>query len=129
MKLYERLRELRHERQLKLKAVAQASGISVPYLSDIERGRTNPSLDTLQAIAQAYSITVHDLLYGVEFTEDSTVVSLPQGLGELVTDPQLGQQLTPDWVKTLAKIELRGQRPQTKMDWYEIFLHLRRILD
>lgn len=53
MKLCERLRELRSERDLRLKDVAARSGLSVPYLSDLERGRTNPSLDTLRVLSAA----------------------------------------------------------------------------
>ncbi|WP_102126016.1 helix-turn-helix domain-containing protein [Deinococcus planocerae] len=129
MQLHERLRELRTERSLRLKDIAENAGISVPYLSDLERGRTNPSLETLQTLAGAYGITVHDLLEGVEFYGGATEAALPKGLAELVADPVLGGQLTPDWVRTLTRIELRGRRPQAKGDWYEIYLHLRRILD
>ncbi|UBV45394.1 helix-turn-helix domain-containing protein (plasmid) [Deinococcus taeanensis] len=128
MKLCERLRELRQERGLRLKDVANVSGISVPYLSDLERGRTNPSLDTLQTLAAAYTITVHDLLESVEFYGSSTEGALPRGLADLLVDPALGPQITPDWIRTLSRIELRGQRPRSKGDWYEIFLHLKRIL-
>ncbi|MBB6100086.1 transcriptional regulator with XRE-family HTH domain [Deinobacterium chartae] len=129
MKLHERLRELRVERQLRLKDVAANAGISVPYLSDLERGRTNPSLETLQTLAGAYNITVHDLLESVEFYGNPTEGALPKGLADLQADPVLGSQLTPDWVRTLSRIELRGKRPRDKQDWYEIFLHLKRILD
>lgn len=129
MKLHERLRELRSERGLRLKDVAQLADISVPYLSDLERGRTNPSLETLQTLAGAYDITVHDLLESVEFYGSSTDGALPKGLADLMADPVLGPQLTPDWVRSLARIELRGKRPRDKGDWYEIFLHLKRILD
>ncbi len=129
MKLHERLRELRSERGLRLKDVAETASISVPYLSDLERGRTNPSLDTLQTLAGAYDITVHDLLEGVEFYGQNTEGAMPKGLADLVADPVLGGQITPDWVRTLARIELRGKRPRDKGDWYEIYLHLKRILD
>lgn len=129
MKLHERLRELRNERGLRLKDVAKVAKISVPYLSDLERGRTNPSLDTLQTLAVAYAITVHDLLQGVDFYGDHTEGGLPKGLADLVADPILGAHLTPDWIGTLSRIELRGKRPREKQDWYEIYLYLRRILD
>ena len=59
MKLHERLRELRSERGLRLKDVAEVADISVPYLSDLERGRTNPSLETLQTLAGWRSGSVH----------------------------------------------------------------------
>ena len=62
MKLHERLRELRSERGQRLKDVSEIAGISIPYLSDLERGRTNPSLETLQTLAAAYDLSVNDLL-------------------------------------------------------------------
>jgi transcriptional regulator with XRE-family HTH domain len=129
MKLHERLRELRQERGQRLKDVSEIAGISIPYLSDLERGRTNPSLETLQTLAAAYSISVHDLLMGVEFYGEATQQSLPKGLAELIGDPVLGQQITPDWVSSLSRIELRGKRPQTKEDWYDIYRNLKRILE
>lgn len=129
MKLHERLRELRQERGQRLKDVSEIAGISIPYLSDLERGRTNPSLDTLQTLAGAYGITVHDLLLSVEFYGEVSQQSLPKGLADLIADPVLGQQMTPDWISSLSRIELRGKRPQTKEDWYDIFRNLKRILE
>jgi XRE family transcriptional regulator, regulator of sulfur utilization len=129
MKLHERLRELRQERGQRLKDVSEIAGISIPYLSDLERGRTNPSLETLQTLAGAYSISVHDLLEPVEFYGEQTQSALPKGLAELVADPVLGAQISGDWVNSLSRIELRGKRPQTKEDWYDIYRNLKRILE
>jgi len=129
MQLHERLRELRSERKLRLIDVSERSGVSVPYLSDLERGRTNPSLETLQTLAGAYSLTVQDVLHGVEWYGDGSVEALPRGLQDLMDDPALGVQITPDWAKTLARIELRGKRPRDKGEWYEVFLYLRRIME
>lgn len=128
MELHERLRELRTERGLRLKDVAARADISVPYLSDLERGRTNPSLDTLITLARAYEITVHDLLASVNFYGEKTGSSLPQGLHELLIDPVLGTQIKPEWVETLNRVEHRGTRPKDKQEYYEMFLNLRRIL-
>lgn len=128
MKLHERLRELRQERGLRLKDVSEQAGISIPYLSDLERGRTNPSLETLQTLAAAHNVSVHDLLEPVEFYGEQTQAALPKGLADLVADPTLGAQITPDWVQSLSRIELRGRRPQSKEDWYDIYRNLKRIL-
>lgn len=134
MKLHERLRELRKTRNLRLRDVSPRAGISIPYLSDLERGRTNPSLDTLQTLAKAYEISLQDLLFGVDFYGEAGEGALPSGLAEL--EEQLKADLpverhgeAADWVKTLSRIEFRGQRPQTKDDWNEIYLHLRRIIN
>jgi XRE family transcriptional regulator, regulator of sulfur utilization len=129
MKLHERLRELRQERGQRLKDVSEIAGISIPYLSDLERGRTNPSLETLQTLANAYGISVADLLEPVEFYGDITTSALPKGLAELIADPALGKDLTADWISSLSRIELRGKRPQSKEDWYDIYRNLKRILD
>ena len=129
MKLHERLRELRQERGQRLKDVSEIAGISIPYLSDLERGRTNPSLETLQTLAGSYGISVHDLLEPVEFYGEQTESALPKGLAELVSDPVLGAQISGDWVNSLSRIELRGKRPQTKEDWYDIYRNLKRILE
>jgi XRE family transcriptional regulator, regulator of sulfur utilization len=129
MKLHERLRELRSERGQRLKDVSEIAGISIPYLSDLERGRTNPSLETLQTLAAAYDLSVNDLLAPVEFYGDASDSALPKGLADLLADPVLGGHITPDWVSSLSRIELRGKRPQTKEDWYDIYRNLKRILE
>jgi hypothetical protein len=54
---------------------------------------------------------------------------LPKGLAELMADPVLGKEISTEWRQTLARIEHRGKRPETKRDWYEVFLHLRRVLE
>jgi transcriptional regulator with XRE-family HTH domain len=129
MTLAERFRELRKERGWRLKDVAEVTGLSIPYLSDLERDRTNPSLETLRTLATAYGMTVHDLIGPVDFYGERTPAALPRGLAELLEDPALGAELTPDWVETLSRIELRGKRPESKHDWYEIYLHLKRVLE
>ncbi len=48
-----RLRELRTERQLTIRSLAEMSGLNVNTLSLIENGKTSPSVSTLQQIAQA----------------------------------------------------------------------------
>jgi transcriptional regulator with XRE-family HTH domain len=48
-----RLRELREERGLSIRALAEKSGLNVNTLSLIENGKTSPSVSTLQRIAIA----------------------------------------------------------------------------
>ena len=53
-----RLRELRTERGLSMRALARASGLSANALSMIERGRTSPSVSTLYKMSQAMGIPI-----------------------------------------------------------------------
>jgi transcriptional regulator with XRE-family HTH domain len=57
-----RVRARRQRRGWTLKDLAHHTGLSVPYLSDIERGNTNPTLETLTTLAAALEATVSDLL-------------------------------------------------------------------
>jgi transcriptional regulator with XRE-family HTH domain len=56
--------ELREERQdvgRTLADVAEAAGVSTQYLSEIERGRKEPSSEVLQAVAGALGLRLVDL--------------------------------------------------------------------
>ena len=53
-----RLRELRRQQALSLRALAEKSGLSANTLSLIENGKTSPSVATLQQIAIALSIPI-----------------------------------------------------------------------
>ncbi|MBD3349638.1 MAG: helix-turn-helix domain-containing protein [Candidatus Eisenbacteria bacterium] len=70
-----RLRIARFERNLTLKAVAGRCGMSATHISEIERGKTSPTIGALQRIAEALgertSYFVRD--------EDSPEVSLTKG--------------------------------------------------
>jgi XRE family transcriptional regulator, regulator of sulfur utilization len=128
MTLHERLKEMRKARDFTLKELAARTGLSVSYLSDLERGRTTPPLPTLDTLAVALDITVLDLLTGVDFAGEQTDAGLPPGLAELLDDPEYQPEITQDWVDLLGKIQLRGKRPQSKREWVELYLHLKRML-
>ena len=53
-----RLRELRQERNMSMRALARESGLSANALSMIERGRTSPSVSTLYKLADAMGIPI-----------------------------------------------------------------------
>jgi len=53
-----RLRELRVERGMSMRALARASGLSTNALSMIEREKTSPSVSTLYKIATALSLPI-----------------------------------------------------------------------
>jgi XRE family transcriptional regulator, regulator of sulfur utilization len=50
------LRALRTAHRKTLAQLAEQTGLSLSFLSDVERGRTDPSLETLRKIAAAYGM-------------------------------------------------------------------------
>jgi transcriptional regulator with XRE-family HTH domain len=57
----ERLRTLRRFRRYTLQSVAERSGLSESFLSQVERGRSNASIASLKRIADALGVTMADL--------------------------------------------------------------------
>ncbi|RSM55750.1 XRE family transcriptional regulator [Actinoplanes sp. ATCC 53533] len=56
------LRRLRHQQGRTLQDVAEAAGVSLPYLSEIERGRKEASSEILAAICGALGVALTELL-------------------------------------------------------------------
>jgi transcriptional regulator with XRE-family HTH domain len=55
------IRFYRQQRQLSQAALAEKSGISITFLSNIERGIKYPTSDTLSAIANTLEVEVYEL--------------------------------------------------------------------
>lgn len=68
--LHDRLRYLRQQAHWHLSYVAKSADITVSFLSDLERGRTLPSLETLERIAEVYGLTIGELLVNVRIRQE-----------------------------------------------------------
>ena len=69
------LRQARQEQGRTLADVAKAARISMPYLSEVERGRKEVSSEVLAALCEALGLDLADVLVAVVF--DLTRSSLP----------------------------------------------------
>ena len=58
----QRIKRLRNQRGMTQEALAEATSLSVPYISHLERAVKKGSLETLTRIAAALGVTVHELL-------------------------------------------------------------------
>lgn len=128
MKLGQRLRQIRKGKKLTLKELSQLAEISVPYLSDMERGVVNPSIDTLQKVAKAYNMTVKDLITDVDELGESTYTNYPVEFTSFLEEYESSYKIDNDWKDLLMKINFRGKQPTTKTEWLELYLYLKRIL-
>ena len=72
-----RVRELRKKRSWTLEQLSAASGVSKSMLSQIERGEANPTLAVAYRIAQAFSLTIGEL---VETPETAPRVEVIRGV-------------------------------------------------
>lgn len=70
--LFQRLRQLRNEKDVSLEEVATATGISKSLMSRYERGLVDPGLKPLTKLARYYNVSL-DWLFG--FTNDRAPIN------------------------------------------------------
>jgi transcriptional regulator with XRE-family HTH domain len=86
----EYIRQQREQARYSLRQLAQAAGVSNPYLSQIERGLRKPSAEILQQIAKGLRISAEALYVQAGILEDR-----PSGTGvraAVLTDPTLTER-------------------------------------
>ena len=66
----EYIREQREQARISMRQLAQAAGVSNPYLSQIERGLRKPSADILQQIAKGLRISAEALYVQAGILDD-----------------------------------------------------------
>ena len=71
------LRRMRHEQGRTLADVARAARVSMPYLSEVERGRKEASSEILAALCGALDIELGDLLAEVGRDLTAEVIQFP----------------------------------------------------
>jgi transcriptional regulator with XRE-family HTH domain len=89
--LGEYLREQRVAAQLSLRQLAEQTGVSNPYLSQIERGLRRPSAEVLQQIAKALRISAEQVYVqaGILNPDDGQVRSVELAI---LADPGLTER-------------------------------------
>jgi transcriptional regulator with XRE-family HTH domain len=127
VELGERLRAIRQLRRRTLKEIAGAAGISESFLSQLERGRTNATIATLQRLSTALGIEVSDLFA----TNAPRPRVLRSGAREFVAWGDAGRKalLTPKPFHSLEVVVARfepggstGDEPYTHGDSEELLL-------
>jgi len=84
------IREQREQAKISLRQLAQAAGVSNPYLSQIERGLRRPSADILQQIAKGLRISAEALYVQAGLLEDRPPGSAVRDA--VLTDPELTER-------------------------------------
>jgi len=127
MKLGSELRRLRKKQGFTLAQVGKETDLSISFLSDVERGRTRPSLDTLEKLAACYHISVNDILADTEFGVTSSEKEYPPGFPEFLQE--IGGTIDDEMEDLLLRTENRAKRSaQTKEDWLKMYYSLKTLL-
>ncbi|MGP8299927.1 helix-turn-helix domain-containing protein [Streptomyces inhibens] len=90
--LGEFLREQRRTAQLSLRQLADAAGVSNPYLSQIERGLRKPSAEILQQLAKALRISAETLYVQAGILDERRGPDGVEVQTAILTDPSLNER-------------------------------------
>lgn len=96
--LGEFIREQRNRNRLSLRNLSELSGISNPYLSQIERGLRKPSAEILQQIARSLRVSAETLYERAGLLEDRDLSH------DLVGDILRDTAITEEQKRTLIRI-------------------------
>src|SRR6516164_1264456 len=86
----EYIREQREQAKISMRQLAQSTGVSNPYLSQIERGLRKPSADILQQLAKGLRISAEALYVQAGILEDRQPDSGVRSA--LLADPELSER-------------------------------------
>lgn len=84
------IKVVRTERGIERKELARQSGLSYPYLSEIEQGKKRPSSESLLAIARGLRLRQSELLERAErsIDRDEIMADLPLAIGGRARRPR-----------------------------------------
>jgi transcriptional regulator with XRE-family HTH domain len=122
----QRIKQRREELQISLTQLSEKAGVAKGYIWELENENSDkdvrPSADTVFKIAEALGTSAADLL-GKKIQQTSTP-DIPDTLRQFAE----AQDLTEADVEMLARIEFRGEKPETKDDWQYIYESIRRTI-
>src|SRR5437773_1135254 len=88
-KVGEYIRKQRQGARLSLRSVSGLANVSIPYLSQVERGLRRPSADILQAIAKALRISAETLYVQAGILEDRPIQDVATAI---MSDPSITER-------------------------------------
>jgi transcriptional regulator with XRE-family HTH domain len=116
------VRHLRLLRKLTLSDVGEMTGLSVGMLSMIERGRSNPSIGSLHAVADALGVPMASLVQGVTRSSDAEG-GVVRSSGQRVIETTPGAQRRVIVSAPERRIEVSENRYQARTGSGEVPTH------
>src|SRR5438445_183633 len=83
------IRDQREKGALSLRKLSGLAGVSIPYLSQVERGLRKPSAEILQAIAKGLRVSAETLYVQAGILEDRSV---PDVASAIMSDPTVTER-------------------------------------
>lgn len=121
-----RLREERERQQLSLGELARRAEVNKGYLWTLEQGpQSNPSIQIARRLAAALEVDLGYLVTGAPGDAAPDAEELPGALCAFIAQrEESGAPLSPGQIEDLAKIQLRGQPPNSAEQYASLLAQL-----
>ena len=104
------IREQRKRSRLTLRGLSGLTGVSMPYLSQVERGLRKPSAEILQGIAKGLRVSAETLYVQAGILEDRPV---PDVTAAIMADPGITERQKQALVQIYEAFREEAARPVT----------------
>lgn len=108
------IRDQRTSARLTIHKLAKSTGVSVPYLSQIERGLRRPSADILQAIAKGLRVSAESLYVRAGILEEREDPDLLSSIMQDTSITERQRQTLADIYQSFRTETQRDRRRQTR---------------
>lgn len=115
--LGDRIRNLRRERGLRLVDMAKLTDLSVSFISQVERGLTNPGMRSLILIADALEVRPHALLEDAPPCDELFVLTRADEQAEVPNDGGTARSITSNANPRFNAFDFSGG-PRQFYTWY-----------
>lgn len=112
----QRIREERLKRGLSLRGLARAVGVSASLVSQIETGKSQPSVSTLYAITSTLGISVQDVFEAAAITVTDLDAMLEHAVGETGPPTTVLQALSAPPTGRLGPVVHEEERQVLRLD-------------
>jgi transcriptional regulator with XRE-family HTH domain len=129
----DRVKHIREHRHWTQEQLAELSGISKGFLSEIENNRTNPGSETVLKIADALGASIDYLLRGDESTSNASrkAVVIPPALAEAAVQLKLTYSETVELLEAHKSVVARRSDRAVKAfetkDWVDLYRAIKKV--
>lgn len=121
--LGKRIKEQRQKKEMTLKNLSDATGLSTGFISQLERGLTTIAIDSLQKLSEALDVNLNYFFNTSNRRENSVLKRHQQQVLSVEEDRFIHYQLSPDYTDKVLFPRLIEILPQRDLEAVSTFSH------
>lgn len=132
MRIGDRIREARRRAEISQEGLSERIGVNRSYLSLVENGKSSPTFDFIEKVADGLELNIEDLVLGQDISQYFREVTdhgfVYEGLAQFLEDREQRLLMNPteEEIKMLQRIRVGVDYQPSKRFFVEALLDLRK---